>query len=572
MLEEMLPRSYQELQSLIEIKVRSLRREGAQAPVLRHEEFVSYVRSLTLHNPNDIEQDDEEFSVACHFLHEAGVIVHYKSSSPGVSDIYCLDPQWLFDTLASVVQAVSKRDSYRVRPTISSEELPAIFKHAKVPGHLYSSFLAMMESLDIIVSLDFDKKMYLFPTLLPATPSDQYPGYNFSLDDSQVCQYIQLDYVPPALFPQLLSRVLLYIRQLSGQLLSVAAGHLQEEVDSIAGSLHPPSAQSTHSTLRLSHAYHVDHHGYMTLDDSITTETTLRSKLWSLSATNVAGTPRPSSRYQSLTEKLVHLTQPLLLSRPRSPSLLSIADSSMSCLSHSDTFSNYTFWQHGLYTEFPCGTRFWLELCESAVSIVIEGELIPRVKTLSFLSSCVGALVEECYAGLDYVSYSPCPSCLKEFWHKFQAPPKFAASALEVSQSITLNEFSEKAEFTRRTSITTGQPRTFGGSDFTLSDSSSPPPPVLGEDSPVPPQADDSPVIAVLDDQLALFPLETTVQQSILASTIHCPQCDQRVSLQSLSPHVLLVDFKDNYLLNARKLDFTESDATKLGGGGFGKV
>ncbi len=563
MIEEMLPRSYQELQSLIEVKVRSLRREGAQAPVLRHEEFVSYVRSLTLHNPNDIEQDDEEFAVACHFLHEAGVIVHYKSSSPGVGDIYCLDPQWLFDTLASVIQAVSKRDRYRVKPTISSDELPAIFKRAKVPGHLYSSFLAMMESLDIIVSLDFDKKMYLFPTLLPATPSDEYPGYNFSQDDSQVCQYIQLDYVPPALFPQLLSRVLLYIRQLSGQLLSVAAGHLREDSDSMPGSLNTPSLQSRQSTLRLSHAYHVDHHGYMTLDDCFTNESTLRSKLWSLSATNVAGTPRPNSRYHSLTEKLVNLTQPLLVKQSRSHSLLSVADT-MSYLSHSDTFSNYTFWQHGLYTEFPCGTRFWLELCESAISIVIEGELIPRVKAMSFLSSCIGALVEESYAGLEYVSYSPCPSCLKEFWQKFQDTHKFAASALEVSQSITLNEFSEKAEYSRHTNPTTGQPRTFATSDFTLSGSCSPPP--------TSPLTGDAPVIAVLDGQLALFPLETTVQQSILASTIHCPQCQQRVSLESLSPHVLLVDFKDNYLLNARKLEFIESDANRLGGGGFGKV
>ncbi len=562
MLEEMLPRSYQELQSLIEVKVRSLRREGGQAPVLRHEEFVSYVRSLTLHSPNDIEQDDEEFSLACHFLHEAGVIVHYKSSTPSISDLYCLDPQWLFDTLASVVQAVTRRNGGSIQPTISSEELPSIFKRAKVPGHLYSSFLSMMESLDIIVSLDFEKKTYLFPTLLPSTPSEEYPEYNFSCHDNQVCQYIQLDYIPPALFPQLLSRILLYIRQLSGQLLSVAAGHFQEEIESMAGSLSPrfASMQSgSSSMLRLSHAYHVDHHGYMTQDDSVSNESTLRSQLWSLSATNVAGTPRPNSRHRSLTAKLVNLSQPLLQNRARSPS---VAGSS-SCLSHSDNFSNYTFWQNGLYTEFPCGTRFWLELCDSAISIVIEGDLVPRVKTLSFLSSCVGALVEESYAGLHFVSYSPCPSCLKDFWPNFQTGPRFATSVLEVSQTLTLNEFSEKAEYTRRASVTTGQPRTFGGSDFSLTNS---PPP---QDTP---HNEDLPFIAILDNRVALFPLETTVQQSILASTVLCPKCQERISLQMLSPHVLLVDFKDKFLLNARKLDFSEADSSKLGGGGFGKV
>lgn len=414
------------------------------------------------------------------------------------------------------------------------------------------------------MSLDFEKKVYLFPTLLPQTPSPYYPEYNLTLDDpSRVCQYINLDYVPPALFPQLLSRVLLYIRQLSGQLLSVAAGNLREDGDSQSiGSLSshtlPESAQST---LRLSHAYHVDHHGYMTQDDSVNNESTLRSQIWALSATNVAGTPRPTPRHRSLTEKLVTLSEPLLQNITRSPSLLSFVDTE-SFLSHSDHFSNYTFWQNGLYTEFPCGTRFWLELCERAISIVIQGELIPRVKTLSFLTSCIGALVEESYAGLHYVSYSPCPSCLKDFWKNFQSVNSFAASMLEVSQTIQLNEFSEKVEYSRRPSVTTGQSQSFGGSDFSIS--MSPPPPNSPED--------DLPFIAVLENQLALFPLETTVQQSVLASTILCPKCQQRISLQALSPHVLLVDFKDNFLLNPKKLVFEESASSKLGGGGFGKV
>ena len=583
MLEEMLPRSYQELQSLIEVKVRSLRREGGVAPVLRHEEFVAYVRSLTLHNPNDIEQDDEEFAVACHFLHQAGVIVHYKSAVPGVSDLYCLDPQWLFDTLASVVHAVTRRDpqhvkpsmaspphdstegdSQHMRPTISNDELPAIFKQANVPSHLYSSFLAMMESFDIIVSLDFEKKTYLFPALLPSTPSSQYPEYDLgSHDPNQICQYVQLDYIPPSFFPQLLSRVLLYIRQLSGQLLAIASGHLRRDSESVdGGSLSP--AHSAVSTLSLSHTYHVDCHGYMVREDSVDSESTLRSQLWALSAANVAGTPRPGRRYKSLTEKLVTLTQPLLEGRSRSGSRLSLRDDESS-LSHHDNFSNYTFWQNGLYTEFPCGTRFWLELCESAVSVVIHGELVQRVKTLSFLSSCISALLEECYAGLHFVSYSPCPNCLRNFWQSFQLSHSFATSSLEVSQTLNMNEFLEKVEYSirRRPSDTTGQPHSFGGTNFTVY---SPP------QSPGTSPHDDLPMIAVLEDQLALFPLETSVHQSILSSAVLCPKCQERVPLQTLSPHVLLVDFKDNYLLNPKKLDLQETEAHKLGEGGFGKV
>ena len=575
MLDELLPRSYQELQSLIEVKVRSLRRERQTAPVLRHEEFVSYVRSLTLHNPSDIEQDDEEFALACHFLHEAGVIVHYRSSIPGVSDLYCLDPQWLFNTLASVIRAVARRHSQVVRPTVSSEDLPTIFQKANVPAHIFSSFLAMMEAFDIIVSLDFEKKTFLFPALLPSSPSLQYPVYDLSREDpNQICQYIELEYLPPALFPQLLSRVLLYIRQLSCQLLAVATGRLRNDYqDELPfrplNSLSPsPSVQSVTSLLRLSHSFHVDHHGYMTHDDTdlADDESTLRSQIWALSTANVAGTPRPDRRYKSLTEKLVSLSQPILQSRTPTPSIVSedVVDRS---LSHSDPFSSYTFWQNGLFAEFPCGTRFWLELCESAISIVIHGDLIQRVKALSFLSSCVDALVEECYCGLNVVSYSPCPSCLKGFWQQslmsHRSDQSFAMSCLEVSTTLTLNEFTEKVEYSRRPSVSNMQSRSFGGTTFAVRDS-----PTSSES----PNYDELPSIAVLEDQLALFPLETTVQQAILSSTILCPRCQNRISLQALSPHVLLVDFKDKLLLNPRLLIFSENDVSKLGGGGFGKV
>ena len=47
LLQEPVPRSFHELHSLVEVKVRSWKQERQSTPVLRREEFVDYVRSLT---------------------------------------------------------------------------------------------------------------------------------------------------------------------------------------------------------------------------------------------------------------------------------------------------------------------------------------------------------------------------------------------------------------------------------------------------------------------------------------------------------------------------------------------
>ena len=161
LMNDMLPRSYQELQTLVEVKVRNLCQERHVAPVLRHEELADYVRSLTISTSYSFEQDNEEFDLACRFLHEAGAIVHYASQISGVSDLYFLDPQWLFNTLARVITACQQR---RKTAVVSSGEWPHFFERAGIPVTIYSSFLAMMESFNIIVSLDFEKNLFLLPS------------------------------------------------------------------------------------------------------------------------------------------------------------------------------------------------------------------------------------------------------------------------------------------------------------------------------------------------------------------------------------------------------------------------
>lgn len=46
-------------------------------------------------------RDVDELNQATQFLHDNGVLLHYKDSS--LNDLYFLDPQWLCDMLAKVI-------------------------------------------------------------------------------------------------------------------------------------------------------------------------------------------------------------------------------------------------------------------------------------------------------------------------------------------------------------------------------------------------------------------------------------------------------------------------------------
>lgn len=575
---DMLPRSYQELQTLVEVKVRSLCLERRVAPVLRHEELVDYVRSLTISNPHGLEQDEEEFSLACHFLHEVGAIIHYKSQVPGVSDLYFLDPQWLFNALAIVVKACGQ--GQRSNAVVSSGEWPHYFQSAGIPASAYNNFLAMMEHFNIIVSLDFEKNDFLLPSLLPDTPPPNYPTYDLSSDLSNVIvQYIELEYLPPPLFPQLIARVVLYIRQLSGQLLSIAAeeeegGEREAAVTAQDGAHHlrvrdsMASVVSLSTLSRRSQAFHIDRLGYLSQDDLHVAghdDMERLKKIWGLSTANFSGYGTADSRYRDLMQKLATISQPIL---QQQGSGFDSAPPSES-LAHSDQFANYVVWKKGLFCEFPCGTMFWLEACENAIALVILGELVPRVKVLSFLSSSIDALLDECYLGLKVVSYSPCPTCLRNFWKtagNSGREQNFAVSSFEQSCQVQINEFKESILFLHRLEPVDSSDRSqsFSGSNFMLSMSPTP--------SPDSTHFDETPKVAMLESTLTLFPLSTTVQQSVMSSSILCPSCEVRVPLETISPDVLLVDFKHSLLLKAKHLNFEEDANSTLGKGGFGKV
>lgn len=568
-LEDTVPRSYQELQNLVELKVKSMRRDKYSVPVLKHEEFVDYVRSLTLHQHYSyMEEDAEEFDLACRFLHEAGTIIHFSSRVPGMSDLYFLDPQWLFNVLGNVI--ISRKKSPGSSATVESGDLPRMFEAAEIPPQFYHTLFTVMESFDILVSLDMEKNHFLIPSLLPPTPPAHYPTYDLSTDDRTTTQYIHFNYLPNSFFPRLLARVLIYIRQLSVQLLVAGSTSLTQDVD---GGFPSKLIGSLPTRLSGAHSFGLDRLGYVyELDDlaSAKDKGTLRRKICALSAQTLT---LPHLRHKALTQKLVSLSQPFLEQRSptRTRSVINEQDPE-SVASRADSFSSYVFWKDGVFVEFPCGTKFWLEACNSAVALVISGEEIKRVKVLSFLTSCVDVLVEECFVGMEAAYYSPCPSCLKRFWE--EGTPRDRGLSLsdsfraDVREIISLNEFSGVAQYSQcSVSVSSRERRnslTFSGSTLRLSHSPSP--------SEISASFEEEFSIAVLENNVTMIPLPTALLQSRHSSTIQCPKCEVLVELSFISPHVLMVDFSDKFLLSPSRLHFVEEESSMLGSGGFAKV
>ena len=597
LVEELVPRSYQEIQTLVEVKLRGFQRRGELIPVLRREEFIDHVRSLTLHH-EDLEQDEEEFSLAVRFLHEAGTIIHYRSQVARMSELFFLSPQWLFNALG-VILAQLKIHSRNA--LISNTALPLVFQAAKIPAHFYDNFLSILEENDIVVSLDMEKTYFLIPSVLSTTSPPHYPAYNLADDPhTYQMQYVHLDYLPSGFFPRLLARVLICLRMLSGQLMALRSSPLTGSTSEDT----PVQLSSIYGTIR--RGYQLDSLGYIQEDDitegGVTTdEKRLRDKIWALSTTNVVTWP---NRHRSLMEKLVTLSRPILKNKKRTlhpPTLggdevkneaeegeqngSGVDDSPL------DLLSDNIVWKKGIHVEFPCGTGLWLEACESALVMIARGDVVQRVKVVTFLTSCVDMLVDEYYAGVRVVYYSPCPSCLTRYWSSQTESsrscassdslkvPTFTESDLELSgefNSLTLNEFKETASFMRRSSNDHGKvSRSFSGSTLKLERSNSPTITTDGHTFTTVNSAGDIveeiPCV-MLDNNVILYSLASLIVQSARENSVQCSRCDKLVTLREIGPHVLLVDFSDNLLISSRRLLFGEGKRSVLGEGGYGKV
>ena len=590
---EMVPRSYVELQSLIQAEVKIIYTLKEGIPVKRRDHFINFVKEHTF--PNTTE-DDRELDAACRFLHDVGVIVHYNVYE--LNDIFFLDPQWLYNILSTIIDPVNTSQG-----VLRVAEITSLLKElgvARLQHHLF----IITELFNIAVCLDMEREKFLIPSLLNSQRPDTYPSYDLLSSDVN-CKHFCFGYLPNGFSAKLVAQVLLHIKQVLAQLMACRNEDIPAKPVVLVG-----GNEITEVTKDCTE-YVIDFlTGYVMKDDSVSVDlmrsenSELKRKLLTLGTL-----PRSPARER----KILTLTRPMATAKINHHS------------SHGDLLLSWVYWQKGMYICFQDNTQLWLEPTAEGVAAVVSGDPLLRVKVLSYISNCIGMLCEEHYLGLAVTVENPCPSCIKCVLRKDDG-----ACAINTSQSPRYSVTSEDLPFSPILespnsinppviSITHETPEGLldgHGLQDALTNSSnianlliasisrpestctSPVPPDGALDEPVQQSDNDKKPSdeAVNSDTHYLFPLlmdpnkeamptlddvrtgrvkmftnTECVEKAMIDHVIKCESCEQQVSLKSVDPSALLEDYADRLLVDPNLVQ-CDMESEELGAGSYAKV
>jgi len=88
---------YSKITTILDCKVKN----GALEPIMNAAKFKKMIRDLNL---MDLQSDDD-ICKATHFLHEAGVLLHYDDCYCNLNDLYFVDPSWFCDIMSTIITA-----------------------------------------------------------------------------------------------------------------------------------------------------------------------------------------------------------------------------------------------------------------------------------------------------------------------------------------------------------------------------------------------------------------------------------------------------------------------------------
>ena len=163
LMEQQVPAIYIALEDLVNTLAQEYRDSG-QHPVVTTEYFRAII-AHELHERFDMTfRDSAELRQAVMFLHDNGILLHYEDSG-GLKDLYFLDPQWLCDTLASVI-TVREINPFVRKGIMKVDDLKVLFKPSKyalIDIHTY--ILSLLNKFE--VALKLDARTLLIPSLLP---------------------------------------------------------------------------------------------------------------------------------------------------------------------------------------------------------------------------------------------------------------------------------------------------------------------------------------------------------------------------------------------------------------------
>ena len=402
LIEEVIPRSCTLLQSHIESKIKQC------TNVIKYSEFIDSFRSVS-HQSGDVNDDYNEFDLACQFLHSSGSMYHYhlENETSNQNDLFFLNFQWLSDMLAILVSTCKNGSNYRaaIESTLASYGLQ---------NYLYKPLVSIMIKHDLIVPINPDQSLFIQPLCLPFVPS--YPPFNLLQDTTLSCS-VSFQFLPDSLFSHLLARALPYLDQVGMQL--IANGDPFDK-----GELSEEAIFTSHSK-----EFILGRNGYIKRSENYK-ETTPGPDI-----------ARESTRVLSLVEPINESIQVslqsriALLSKSFSQKLPQFSMSTGVKWDYTYSYCRCSIYNRGLHLEFLNGTLGWVEFSDNNITVAVDGEERCRKRVLTFLLCCLEYICKKNYVNLKKFV---CFNCTKN-----EALPAAGSKCLSEEQLVVCSKCSQ---------------------------------------------------------------------------------------------------------------------------------
>jgi len=192
---ETIPKSWLSVES----KVRSIKSFNQQ-PILQYRTYKKLAQDSGI--------PESRVSQVTQFLHDLGVLVHFRDSEGGLNEIVILDPQWLTKVFATLI--TMKPNSVKAG-VIVRQDLHHIWKPPEFPPDRHPFLLALLAKFEIIFLFSKSDQI-LVPSLLnDSSPSDgEIEKFWRSAEnpETEISRNYKFDFLPHGFFGRMIIRML----------------------------------------------------------------------------------------------------------------------------------------------------------------------------------------------------------------------------------------------------------------------------------------------------------------------------------------------------------------------------
>jgi serine/threonine protein kinase len=375
-IDQVVPRSYTLLQRHIDSKAKG------NCHVMRYGELIDSFRS-TSHQSGNHSDDENEFTLACHFLHNSGALYRYHDNqqSTNQNDLFFLNFQWLTDMLIILLA------SCKASGIVSMTTLTSLLASYGLAPFIHHPLVSIMISNSLIIPQDQENNYFIVPSLFPAS-IDRPP-----LPHPLVARKVSFSHLPQFFFHHFISHLLGYIDLLGAQLV-MKSGLLMTDVDYL-----------DQMYIRSGNSFKLVHGDYLSLNlsDESSQKPSISRAIQMMKPLSYNRPPNDALK-ASLKKKIGHVSKSFQHKLPK------LGESNQWKVT--TPYSRSLLWQHGIHAELINGTSFKVYRSgRDDVMILVSGEAELCIKGVEFLIGSLQHLCEELYVNVTLKYESPCTNC-----------------------------------------------------------------------------------------------------------------------------------------------------------------